>query len=95
MPGDEQNNILDNIISSLHKSEKIINEIYPNLNSEYIKPYFNEFKETLIDYRLQHNNEQNHKNQMRFYKIEKTYKILLNEMTAQDDFNFEDQKEEI
>ena len=95
LPTNEQNSALDHAISSLHQSEKIINEIYPNLNSAYIKPYFNELKEALIDYRLQHENEQSHKSQMRFYKIEKAYNILLNEMTAQDDFNFEDKKEAI
>ena len=82
---EERKNILDEIILSVSQSEIIINDIYEELNSKFIKPSFNELKESLIDYRLY--DEENY-----YLNVLDKYKIVLNEMIAYDDF---DLKEEI
>ena len=83
----ERNYNLDHIISSLSESEKILNTIYIDLNSMYIKPYFNELKEAMIDYRLQNDFDLR---QAHYEKVQNRYRMVLNEMTAQDDFNIDD-----
>ena len=75
--------ILDYAISLLCKCEKIVNKIYIELNSMYIKTYFNELKESLIDYRLQINSNLK---QIHYEKVQKCYQILTEEMAAYDDF---------
>ncbi|MBR1730202.1 MAG: hypothetical protein IJ728_11845 [Selenomonadaceae bacterium] len=83
---EEQSKILDQSINNLHKSEKLINEIYVELNSVNIKPYFNELKEIFIDCRLQ----QNRKKRQKYYeKIEIQYQKVLQEMNLFEDFVFE------
>ena len=86
LPNSERNAILDHSISLLSESEKILNTIYIDLNSMYIKPYFNELKEAMIDYRLQ--NDFNLR-QAHYEKMHNRYRAVLNEMTAQDDFDID------
>ncbi|MBR2179429.1 MAG: hypothetical protein IJ862_03415 [Selenomonadaceae bacterium] len=83
LSNDKRNFLLDDTISSIVESEKIIVNIYEELNSSYIKPYFNELKEALIDYRLQDNDNMR---KIFFEKILDNFRKVLYEMTYKDDF---------
>lgn len=48
----DKNTCLDEYIAELTRTEKILNEIFPQLHSDTIKLNFNMFKEFLIDVRL-------------------------------------------
>lgn len=48
----EQNSILDRYLAEVTRVEKILAEIFPQLQSDTIKQNFNVFKELLIDVRL-------------------------------------------
>lgn len=48
----DKNRCLDDYIAELTRTEKILNEIFPQLHSDTIKLNFNMFKEFLIDVRL-------------------------------------------
>lgn len=74
---------LDDIITSVIKSEKVLAQVYEELNSFYIKPYFNELKEALIDYRLQKDPSLR---KVHFEKIGVLFRKVLYEMTARADF---------
>ncbi len=76
---------LDQMISSVYQCELMINKIYIELKSSYIKTYFNELKEILIDYRL-NKNESLKENY--YERIKQHYQIARNELTTYDDFIF-------
>ena len=77
------NQLLDKTIKSMHQNEKTLNKIYVELNSMYIKPYFNELKEALIDYRLQDNPKIK---QSHYERIENRYMAVIQAMTEREDF---------
>lgn len=52
LPPQDKNRCLDEYIAELTRTEKILNEIFPQLHSDTIKLNFNTFKEFLIDLRL-------------------------------------------
>lgn len=52
LPPQDKNRCLDEYIADLTRTEKILNEIFPQLHSDTIKLNFNTFKEFLIDVRL-------------------------------------------
>ena len=83
LPVSEQVIFLDRLINQVYKAEKIISKIYSELNSMYIKSYFNELKESLIDYRLQIEGKF-HKSY--FEKILEIYRLVLHEIKIKDDF---------
>ena len=83
LPENKRISALDDVINSIIKSEKVLMQIYEELNSFYIKPYFNELKEALIDYRLQKDSSLR---KVHFEKIGDLFRKILYEMTAQADF---------
>ena len=52
LPPQDKNHYLDEYIAELTRTEKVLNEIFPQLHSDTIKLNFNMFKEFLIDVRL-------------------------------------------